>query len=133
MGNMADTQAVAGDSKNQARDFAPLHLKSVRIRGFRGITECQIEFEDDLTVLVGPNNVGKSRVMRALALALGAATASRDDFTVGQETEPTIDVVLAPSASSNERLLRWSPGGVPDERIDQDIPADALGRLEWRP
>jgi len=31
------------------------------------------------------------------------------------------------------RLLRWSPGGVPDERIDQDIPADALGGLEWRP
>lgn len=31
------------------------------------------------------------------------------------------------------RLLRWSPGGVPDERIDQDIPADALGELEWRP
>ena len=31
------------------------------------------------------------------------------------------------------RLLRWSPGGVPDERIDQDIPSDALGGLEWRP
>lgn len=31
------------------------------------------------------------------------------------------------------RLLRWSPGGVPDERIDQDIPVDALGGLVWRP
>ena len=31
------------------------------------------------------------------------------------------------------RLLRWSPGDVPDERIDQDIPTAALGGLQWRP
>lgn len=31
------------------------------------------------------------------------------------------------------RLLQWSPGDVPDERIDQDIPTAALGGLEWRP
>ena len=31
------------------------------------------------------------------------------------------------------RLVRWSRGGVPNERIDQDIPTAALGCLEWRP
>ena len=31
------------------------------------------------------------------------------------------------------RLLRWSPGDVPDECIDRDIPTAALGGLEWRP
>ena len=31
------------------------------------------------------------------------------------------------------RLVQWSPGDVPDERIDQDIPSAALGGLEWRP
>ena len=31
------------------------------------------------------------------------------------------------------RLLQWSPGDVPDERIDLDIPTGALGGLEWRP
>lgn len=31
------------------------------------------------------------------------------------------------------RLVRWSREGVPNERIDQDIPTAALGRLEWRP
>ena len=31
------------------------------------------------------------------------------------------------------RLLQWSPGDVPDERIDLDIPTAALGGLEWRP
>ena len=31
------------------------------------------------------------------------------------------------------RLLQWTPGGVPNERVDRDIPLAALGRLEWRP
>ena len=31
------------------------------------------------------------------------------------------------------RLVQWSRGGVPNERIDQDIPTSALGGLEWRP
>ena len=31
------------------------------------------------------------------------------------------------------RLTQWSPGDVPDERIDQDIPTTALGGLKWRP
>lgn len=104
MGAMADTKAVAGNSKAQPRDFAPLYLSSVRIRNFRGIADCRIEFENDLTVLVGPNNIGKSRVMRALALALGAIPASRDDFTVGEDLEPMIDVVLMPSGSSGEQV-----------------------------
>ena len=115
---MADTKAVAGDSKDRPRDFAPLYLSSVLIRNFRGIAECQIEFENDLTVLVGPNNVGKSRVMRALALALGAAPASRDDFTVGKELEPMIDVVLAPSGSSGEQVPLSQPA-------DDTPPADS--------
>ena len=109
MGAMADTKAVAGDSGDEPRDFAPLHLSSVHIRNFRGIAECRIEFENDLTVLVGPNNVGKSRIMRALALALGAAPAGRDDFTVGEDLEPMIDVVLAPSGSTDEQIPSPQP------------------------
>ncbi len=31
------------------------------------------------------------------------------------------------------RHVQWSPGDVPDERIDQDIPYAALGGVEWRP
>ena len=31
------------------------------------------------------------------------------------------------------RHVQWSPGGVADERIDQDIPYAALGGIQWRP
>lgn len=30
------------------------------------------------------------------------------------------------------RLVQWWSGDVPEERIDQDIPAAALEGLEWR-
>ena len=31
------------------------------------------------------------------------------------------------------KLLQWTPGGVPDERIDRNIPLAALGDVQWRP
>ncbi len=31
------------------------------------------------------------------------------------------------------RLLQWTPGGVPGERIDRGIPLAALGGVQWRP
>jgi len=31
------------------------------------------------------------------------------------------------------RFATWSPGDVPGERIDQDVPVAALEALEWRP
>lgn len=92
-------------------------------------------FESDLTVLVGPNNIGKSRVMRALSLALGTASASRDDFTVGKNLNPLIDVVFAPSeppSASGEETF--------DERLRGRL-RDAIAlvtsepdreRLAWR-
>lgn len=53
--------------------------------------------------------------------------AERMDTTGVRIREPRgVDAVPA-------RLLQWSPGDVPDERIDQDIPTAALGGIEWRP
>lgn len=86
------------DATQEDGDFASLYVRAVHIQNLRGIADCQIDLEPDLTVLVGPNNIGKSRLIRALALALGAVGANRDDFTVGARGDPTIDVVLAPRA-----------------------------------
>ena len=41
--------------------FAPLCVELIRIRNFRGLAACSVEFESELTVLVGRNNAGKSR------------------------------------------------------------------------
>ena len=116
---------------DQGADFAPLYISSMLIRNFRGITECQIEFDPSLTILVGPNNVGKSRVMRALALALGSAPANRDDFTVASGDEATIDVVISPAAriGTNGMTSEASDAGPAEEKGD-DQDQEASGEAE---
>lgn len=90
--------------------FAPLYIELVRIANFRGLTECELELEPGLTVLVGRNNAGKSRVLRALALALGSQPAELDDLTVGGEPEAMIDVVVAPpQPGSAEQKEEFEP------------------------
>lgn len=81
---------------NSAVGFAPLYVERLHVRWFRGIEECNLEFEPDLTIIAGHNNSGKSRILAALSLALGGRAADVDDFTVGGLEEPRIDIVLAP-------------------------------------
>ena len=90
--------------------FAPLFIETVRIRNFRGIADCRVVLEPDLTLLVGRNNSGKSRLLRALAIALGGVPAERDDLSYPAAGEATIDIVLAP---------RCGPG--PEQVFDQKV------------
>lgn len=79
-----------------AAEFSPVYAEMARIRNFRGITECELEFEPGLTLLVGRNGAGKSRVLRAVAIALGGVAAELDDLTVGTDGPATVDLVIAP-------------------------------------
>jgi putative ATP-dependent endonuclease of OLD family len=83
-------------------DYATVYVKSVHVANFRGIRECTVELEPDLTVFLGCNNAGKSRVLRALAVALGAVSPDRDDLTVGRADEAAIDVILAPTRQDGD-------------------------------
>ena len=85
----------------QRDGFANLYVERVEIREFRGLN-CDIDLEPDMTFLVGRNNVGKSRVLRALTVALGGARADLDDLTVGKETRATVDVFIAPRPRDEE-------------------------------
>lgn len=99
---------------NEPSVFAPAYVERVILRNFRGIHECTVEFETDLTLLVGRNNVGKSRILSAVLLALGGRPADVDDFTLGEALEPEIDIFIAPAPPVDA-------GG--DDEFD-----DALGR-----
>jgi putative ATP-dependent endonuclease of OLD family len=76
--------------------FAPLYVETVRIRNFRGFARCELELEPGLTLLVGQNNAGKSRILRAIALALGGEAAETDDLTVAGDSTAEIDLIFAP-------------------------------------
>ncbi|RLE62584.1 MAG: hypothetical protein DRJ47_10440, partial [Thermoprotei archaeon] len=45
-------------------------IKKVTLRNFRGIAKGEIDLEP-LTILVGPNNSGKTTILEALLLAHG--------------------------------------------------------------
>jgi putative ATP-dependent endonuclease of OLD family len=79
---------------------ALLRLELIQVQSFRGIADVVLTLRRDLTVLVGRNNAGKSRLLRAIALACGSANAERDDFTLGTTTSPAIDLVIAPGGDN---------------------------------
>lgn len=48
-----------------------MKLKSIQVSNFRSIENTQpLELEDEMTVILGPNNEGKSNLLRAIALGL---------------------------------------------------------------
>lgn len=77
-------------------EFASVQIESVKLRNFRGVASLDLNLEPELTLLVGANNSGKSRVLRAIAIALAAEQAQLDDLTVGSDEPATIDLVIAP-------------------------------------
>ena len=75
---------------------AAILVERVTIRNFRGIKHLEVELQPGLSLLVGRNNAGKSRILRALHVAVGGVQVDRDDLTVGSRDPAEIDVVLAP-------------------------------------
>ena len=84
-------------------------VERVAIRNFRGIQELDLRLQPGLTLLVGRNNAGKSRILRALHLAMGGARAERDDLTVGSNSDARIDIVIAPRPSPSQNGEGASP------------------------
>ncbi|ASB50387.1 AAA family ATPase [Alkalitalea saponilacus] len=76
-----------------------IRLQSVRIKGFRGFRNIEVDFENT-TVLVGTNNAGKTTLLKALQLALtNSHFISNDDFFYCEEhIDDTIvvDVLFVP-------------------------------------
>lgn len=78
---------------------AQVWVEHVTLHNFRGVADFRLELEPKLTLLVGRNNVGKSRVLRALAVATGGESPAVDDLSQGvdySQCECFVDVVIAP-------------------------------------
>ncbi len=55
-----------------------IHLKQLRVHGFRGLDNLEIDFEPT-TVIVGINNAGKTTLLKSLQLALSNSQQITDD------------------------------------------------------
>lgn len=59
-----------------------MKIDFVRIKNFRKLKECKIEFSDKETIFVGPNNSGKTTAMDALITFLERKDFKTQDFTI---------------------------------------------------
>lgn len=64
-----------------------MKIDFVRIKNFRKLKNCKIEFSDEETIFVGANNSGKTTAMDALITFLGRKQFKNQDFTITNWTE----------------------------------------------
>jgi ABC-type multidrug transport system ATPase subunit len=69
-----------------------MHITNAKIRNYRSLAHCDIEFRDGLNILVGDNEAGKSTLVEAISLAL---TGSLNGRPIAQELHPFLFSVRA--------------------------------------
>jgi len=108
--------SLIGDEENAARP----RLHKLIIQNFRSIGSDRVEIElDDIVVLVGPNNVGKSSILRAYEIAMSQGSKEGkltiNDFPNGQvdpDNLPTIELhTIVFFDAPGERWIRSTANG----------------------
>ena len=86
-------------------------IKTVRISGFRGLENIQVELEQT-TILTGMNNTGKTSFLKALQLALGNRQfITQDDFFIQGDAiseKIIIDILIIPIDAHDKRCEDFS-------------------------
>lgn len=109
------------------RPAAGLRIDSVRIRGFRSLQDVFLRLDPNVTFLVGENNVGKTSILDAIAVATGARRPSADDLSQEvRDSVAIIDLLVAPSdgvdfPDETTQRFRTAPGRTHDGRVAVNI------------
>ena len=82
-----------------------MKLTRIRIRNFRSIDDLEIR-PQDYTSLIGPNNSGKSSVLRAIKLFLNQEKPTPDDWRYGHKAE---QIELEADFDTEARVQRPRP------------------------
>jgi len=91
----------------------PIIVDKVRISGFRGVRNFEMSLPR-VAVLIGPNNCGKTSVLKALQLSLGdySRYLSDEDFHIDEDdvrsAEITVDVRMVATNEKEERVNAFS-------------------------
>ena len=108
----------------------PILVDTVRISGFRGLLDFEMSLPR-VAVLIGPNNCGKTSVIKALELALGdyGRRLSLEDFHIDNTDVRTakiiVDVRIVPTDNDGRRIGAFDKEWVIE--FGGDIQADLTG------
>lgn len=96
-------------------ELVNVRVAQVRVQDFRAIGDLCVSL-DEITVLVGENNVGKTSFLRALDIAIGGGRADEDDLRIDGTGNrlPTfvIDILVTPEQDDEfQQLVRDRLGG----------------------
>jgi len=94
----------------------PILLKSIRVAGFRGLKNIEINLNQN-TVLIGTNNVGKTTFLNALQVAFGDSRwVSPDDFSISAgsvSTQIVVDLQFVPVDSAGKTVTVFDELWIP--------------------
>ena len=97
-----------------------MYISNIKIQNYRGFQSLSVGFRDGINILIGPNNSGKSNLLKALSIIFDGKSRKQltvADFYNGIQLEDlkkhspkiTITVMLSQSENVLQRLLP-SPG-----------------------
>ena len=102
-----------------------MHLDTIRLNRFRSCTDTTVKLRQDLTVLVGENNGGKSNVIDALRILTLPLNGRRDrypeDDDVRRDTTESDFQIEGHFAGLSDTLKGLLIGAVPDPTKDKAI------------
>jgi len=95
-----------------------MRLNKVVIQNFRGIEHIELDLDDRLNVLIGENGSGKTVILEALTVAVGAfmiglrdvstRSISDDDVRYTVQQEYAYPVVIQAKGMINDKTVSWS-------------------------
>lgn len=91
-----------------------MYISKIHIKGYRNFKDKTIEFHEGINVIIGPNNAGKSNLLRALDLVLNTDTSKKLTLFDFCRNCTIADLTTAAPKVRIEVFFRESTGECPD-------------------
>ncbi len=109
-----------------------MYISKIRISNFRNFVSTEVCLNDGLNILIGPNNSGKTNLLKAISLVIDSGTSKRlgiDDFNKKVSLEqlkknsPKITISLTINKGSDDRFDDLVMVGYWLTKLDSDYEA----------